>query len=216
MDSKSKKRINENDRDYKYYLKKYQSVVGLVLFSLIISLLERRFLTVGNIFNVFRQTSINAVIATGMTFVILTGGIDLSVGSTLAFSSAVGAYLLGSGMNTPFAVMATLAVGLAIGMSTGIIISKAKLQPFIVTLAMMTIFRGATLVFTQGRPISTGYEKNAELFSSIGTGSLFGIPTPIIIMILIFAMAFFILRNTTIGRYVYSVGGNEEATKLSV
>ena len=215
MDSKSKNKVKENDRDYKYYLKKYQSVVGLILFSVLISLLERRFLTVGNIFNVFRQSSINAVIATGMTFVIITGGIDLSVGSTLAFSSAVGAFLLGSGMNTPLAVIITLIVGLVIGMSNGIIIAKAKLQPFIVTLAMMTIFRGATLVFTQGRPISTGYEKNADLFSSIGTGSLFGLPTPIIIMIIIFAIAFFILKNTTIGRYIFSVGGNEEATKLS-
>jgi len=172
-------------------------------------------MTWSNMFNVFRQTSVNAIIAAGMTFVILTGGIDLSVGSTLAISGAVAAFLLASGSPAFVAVLAALAIGMAIGMMNGFIISKGKLQPFIVTLATMTVFRGATLVFTDGKPISAGYEANAEAFSNIGNGYTMGIPNPIIIMALIFGVCYFILKHTTIGRYVYSTGGNEEATQLS-
>lgn len=95
------------------------------------------------------------------------------------------------------------------------IIAKGKLQPFIVTLATMTIFRGVTLVFTDGKPVSAGYEKNAEFLSNIGNGYILGIPIPIIIMIVIFIIGYFILTQTTLGRYVYSLGGNEDATKLS-
>lgn len=196
-------------------LSKYQSVIGLVLFSIVISFLSDRFMTGSNIFNILRQTSYNAVIAVGMTFVILTGGIDLSVGSTFAFSGAIAAFLIGSGYPPIVAVVAALLVGVLIGMSTGFIISKGRLQPFIVTLAMMTIFRGATLVFTDGKPISAGYELNAEKFSAIGNGYTFGVPNPILIMILVVGVGYFILKHTTIGRYVYAIGGNEDATKLS-
>jgi len=174
-----------------------------------------RFMTWSNMFNVFRQTSVNAIIAAGMTFVILTGGIDLSVGSTLAISGAVAAYMLASGYSALIAVIAALVVGAAIGLANGFIISKGKLQPFIVTLATMTVFRGATLVFTDGKPISAGYEANAEAFSNIGNGYTLGIPNPILIMALIFGVCYFILKHTTIGRYVYATGGNEEATQLS-
>lgn len=199
----------------KEQLSRFQSIIGLVLFSIIISFMSDRFLTWSNMFNVFRQTSVNAIIAAGMTFVILTGGIDLSVGSTLAISGAVAAYLLANGSSAFVAVLAALGIGAAIGIANGFIISKGKLQPFIVTLATMTVFRGATLVFTDGKPISAGYEANAEMFSSIGNGYTLGIPNPILIMALIFAACYFMLKHTTIGRYVYSTGGNEEATQLS-
>ena len=199
----------------KMNLSKFQSIIGLVIFSIIISFLSDRFMTGSNMFNVLRQTSVNAIIAVGMTFVILTGGIDLSVGATFAYSGAVAAYLVGSGQHPLVAVMAALLVGLAIGVTNGIIISKGKLQPFIVTLATMTIFRGATLVFTDGKPISAGYEANAEFFANIGNGYLMGIPNPILIMVVVIGVAYFILKHTTIGRYVYAMGGNEEATKLS-
>ncbi|BEP28499.1 ribose ABC transporter permease [Helicovermis profundi] len=200
---------------FKENISKYQSIIGLLIFSIIISFLNDRFLTVSNIFNILRQTSINSVIAAGMTFVILTGGIDLSVGSTLAFSGAIAAFLVGSGMNPFIAVIAALFLGMVIGAFNGVVIAKGKLQPFIVTLATMTIIRGAVLVFTKGRPISTGYEKNADFYSKIGSGYFLGIPNPIIIMIIVFIVGYFILKNTTIGRYVYALGGNEEATKLS-
>lgn len=199
----------------KINLRRYQSIIGLVIFSVIIALMNDRFMTFSNVLNILRQTSINSIIAAGMTFVILTGGIDLSVGSTLAFSGAIAAMLIGKGVNPVIAVLAALMIGTAIGMLNGVIISKGKLQPFIVTLATMTVFRGATLVFTSGRPISTGYEANAEVYSQIGNGYIGVIPIPIIIMVLVFALGYYVLTQTSLGRYVYALGGNEEATKLS-
>lgn len=196
-------------------LYKYRSVIGLIIFSVIISLLNDRFATIPNILNILRQTSINSIIAAGMTFVILTGGIDLSIGSTLALTGAISAYLISTGVHPLIAVVVALIAGLIIGMLNGIIISKGKVQPFIVTLATMTILRGATMVFTSGRPISTGYDAYGELFNKIGAGYIAGIPNPVIIMIIIFILAYIILKNTTIGRYVFAVGGNEDATKLS-
>ncbi len=203
------------DNRIKNILIKYQSVIGLIVFSIVISFLSDRFLTSSNAFNVLRQASINAILAVGMTFVILTGGIDLSVGSIFAFSGAMTAYLVGTGYNFIIAIIIGLLFGALIGLINGFFISKGKLQPFIVTLAMMTIFRGATLVFTNGKPISAGSGQNADLFSKIGNGYIFGIPNPIIIMIIVIAIGYFILTKTTIGRYVYAIGGNEEATKLS-
>jgi ribose ABC transporter membrane protein len=194
---------------------KFQSIIGLVIFSIIVSLINDRFMTGSNILNILRQTSINSIIAAGMTFVIITGGIDLSVGSTLAISGAVVATLIALGLNPFIAILGALLSGTFIGLLNGVIIAKGKLQPFIVTLATMTIFRGVTLVFTDGKPVSAGYEKNAEFLTTIGNGYILGIPIPIIIMIGVFIMGYFILTQTTLGRYVYSLGGNEEATKLS-
>ncbi|MBN1468712.1 MAG: ribose ABC transporter permease [Fusobacteriaceae bacterium] len=201
--------------DFKSFLRKSQSIIGLILFSIIISLISDRFLTGSNIFNILRQTAINALIAVGMSFVILKGGIDLSVGSIFGFSGAVTAYFISSGKPVLISLIAGLLTGTIIGLINGIVISKGKLQPFIVTLATMTIFRGATMVFTDGKPISVGYGTNADIFFKIGNGYIFGIPNPIIIMILVFAIGYFILMYTSIGRYVYAIGGNEEATKLS-
>jgi ribose transport system permease protein len=202
-------------QEYKETLKRFQLVFGLLLFIFVVSLLSDSFLTGSNIFNVLRQTSVNAIIAAGMTFVILTGGIDLSVGSIFAFSGAVGAYLLASGQHVLLAVLGALAIGLCIGMVNGFVIVRWNLQPFIVTLATMVIFRGATLVLTDGRPISTGSSDSAALFAKIGSGSIMGIPNPIWLMVLVFVAAYFILKQTRIGRYVYATGGNQEATKLS-
>ncbi|PKM54825.1 ribose ABC transporter (permease) [Petrocella atlantisensis] len=202
-------------QEYKENLRRFQSVFGLLFFTIVISLLSDRFLTGSNIFNVLRQTSINAIIAAGMTFVILTGGIDLSVGSTFAFSGAIGAYLIGTGQPVMVAVAGALSIGLLIGMANGFIIAHWNLQPFIVTLATMTIFRGATLVFTDGKPIGTGYEGSAAIFAKIGGGYTFGIPNPILIMIVLFGLAYYILKHMSMGRYIYATGGNQEATKLS-
>lgn len=199
----------------KFEISKFQSIIGLVIFSIIISLMNERFMTSANILNILRQTSINSIIAAGMTFVIITGGIDLSVGSTLALSGAVAAFLISTGTPPAIALLAALLVGASIGFLNGIAITKGKLQPFIVTLATMTVFRGATMVFTDGKPISAGYEKGAEFLSTLGNGYVMGIPIPIIIMIVVFMIGFYVLTQTTFGRYVYSLGGNEEATKLS-
>ena len=196
-------------------ISKFQSVIGLIVFSVIVAFINSRFMTTSNILNILRQTSINAVIATGMTFVILTGGIDLSVGSILGFSGAVAAMMLASGVDSLIAIPTALVVGLIAGGLNGVLISKGKLQPFIVTLATMTMLRGATLVFTDGKPIGTGFEANSKLFAWFGNGYVLGIPVPIIVIIVTFLVALFVLTQTKIGRYVYALGGNEEATKLS-
>ncbi len=210
MSKTSAKNINIKD-----LLIEYKSLVGLLGLVIVVAILSPSFFTVANLLNVFRQTSINAVIAAGMTFVILTGGIDLSVGSILAFSGAVAASCLASGQSMIVTVILTLIIGAGVGLLNGIIISKGKLQPFIATLATMTILRGATLVFTDGKPISVGTSEGAMAFGKIGGGTMLGIPTPVVIMIVVFLICYYILHQTKIGRHTYALGGNEEATKLS-
>ncbi|PAD17165.1 ribose ABC transporter permease [Shouchella clausii] len=187
--------------------------IGLFLIILIISILNPGFLSAPNLLNVLRQVSINALIAFGMTFVILTGGIDLSVGAILAFSGAVTATLLSSGMDPILAILIGLLVGAALGAINGIIIAKGKVAPFIATLATMTIYRGATLMFTDGRPVSN--LGDSTLFQMLGGGYFFGIPMPAITMMISFVILYLILKKTTFGRRVYAVGGNEEASILS-
>jgi len=207
--------VAKKDINFKELLEEYKSLIGLIVLIGIVGVLSPSFFTVANLLNVLRQTSINGVIAAGMTFVILTGGIDLSVGSILGFSGAVAASCLASGQSMLVTIILTLVIGSGVGLINGIIISKGKLQPFIVTLATMTILRGATLVFTDGKPISLGSGTSAIAFSKIGGGTIFGIPTPVVIMIFAFAICYYILTQTKMGRYTYALGGNEEATRLS-
>ncbi|WP_237049443.1 ABC transporter permease subunit [Lentibacillus amyloliquefaciens] len=171
------------------------------------------FFTLDNIFNLLRQISVNALIAFGMTFVILTAGIDLSVGSLLALGSALTAGLLTSGMDPILAVLLGLLIGFGLGAINGLIITKGKVAPFIATLATMTIYRGATLVYTDGMPI-TGLS-DSFAFEMIGGGYVFGIPFPVILMLAVFLILFFVLKKTVFGRQVYAVGGNEEVSVLS-
>lgn len=199
----------------KDFLRKYQSILMLLIFSGMIALLNDRFLTISNLTNVFRQSSINAVIAAGMTFVILTGGIDLAVGSILAISSAVCANMLMSGMGIVPSVIAALVVGAVAGCASGLIITKGKVQPFIATLVMMTFLRGATLVYTNGIPLTVGKAKSADAFYFLGNGNVMGLPIPILLTIVVFGIAYYVLTQMKIGRYVYAVGGSEEASRLS-
>lgn len=192
---------------------KNKPLIGLILFSAIVAVINPRFLSVANILNVFRQSSINAVIAIGMTFVILTGGIDLSVGSILAFCGAVSAAMLSSGINPVLSLLVALVLGLFFGIVNGVLVSVMKLQAFIITLVTMTFLRGATLVFTNGKPITVN--DGGALFENIGGGYLFNIPIPIYITLILFVAGHYILTNTRFGRYTYAIGGNEEATKLS-
>jgi ribose transport system permease protein len=203
------------NRTLKEKLNRNKSLLVLILFSISIAIVNPRFLTVSNILNILRQTSINSIIAAGMTFVIISGGIDLSVGSTLAVSGAVAAAMLAQGVNCLLVVLATLAIGALIGVFNGVVISKGKIQPFIATLAVMTLMRGYALVFTDGKPISIGNQPSAAAFSYIGAGYFLGIPIPIYIMAVVFALAYYILNHTRTGRYVYSLGCNEEATIYS-
>ncbi|GAA0862950.1 ribose ABC transporter permease [Paraclostridium tenue] len=207
---------NKNKQlDLKSLLIKYKSLVGLLLLIVVVSILSPSFLSTRNILNILRQTSVNAIIAAGMTFVILTGGIDLSVGSVLALSGAFAASLLASGQSIIVAAMAAIVVGAVVGFLNGFVIAKGKLQPFIATLATMTILRGITLVFTDGKPITLGSNALAMAFGKIGGGTILGIPSPVIITILVFISCYYILNHTKMGRYTYALGGNEEATKLS-
>ena len=194
---------------------KNKPLIVLIVTSAAIALLNPRFLSWSNILTVLRQTSINAVIATGMTFAILIGGIDLSVGSVLGLCGAIAATMVSSGMNVVVAVLTALLLGTAIGYLNGTLITTGGLQPFIATLGTVTLLRGAILVFTQGRPISTGNIPSSEYFSEIGTGFLGPIPIPVYIMVLVFIVAYYILNHTRIGRYIYATGSNEEATMYS-
>lgn len=183
------------------------------LFGLIIALwiLTPHFLTVSNLLNVAEQATIIAIIAVGMTFVIITGGIDLAVGSVLAFSGVVMASALHNGTPLPLALLIGLGVGFLCGVGNGLLITIGRLPPFIATLGMMSVARGAALMFTEGRPISGFSEK----FRSIATGELLRIPTPVVIMIVVYLIAHFVLKRTKLGRYTYAIGGNEEAALLS-
>jgi ribose transport system permease protein len=191
--------------------RQFGTVIGLVVLSTILWALTPHFLTVSNLLNVAEQTSINAVVAVGMTFVILSGGIDLSVGSILALSGVVLGTLLQDGHAVPVALALALAVGMACGLANGALVSWGGLPPFIVTLGMMSVARGAALVFTEGRPVS-GFDAG---FRSIATGSALFVPAPVAIMIGVYLAAHLVLARTTFGRYVYAIGGNEEATRLS-
>ena len=190
---------------------KYKSLIGLLILCIVISLITPRFLSIANIKNVLTQVSVNAVIAIGMSFVILTGGIDLSVGSILAVSGAVAASIIKSTGNVFLAIIVALAIGSIIGLINGALISKGRIQAFIVTLATMTIFRGVTYVYTNGTPISS----LGQSFSGIGNKMMLGLPIPVIFMVIVFGIAFYILSQTRYGRYVYALGGNEDSARLS-
>lgn len=196
-------------------IKKNKPLIVLLLLSIAMACLSDSFFTWRNLLTVLRQTSINAVIATGMTFAILIGGIDLSVGSVLAICGAIAANLIASGMDIILAILITLFLGLAIGIINGLLISKGRLQPFIATLGTMTLLRGFTLVYTQGKPIGTGDGAGSLIFGKIGSGYILGLPIPVYIMIIVFVIAYYILRHLRMGRYIYALGSNEEATVYS-
>lgn len=174
-------------------------------------ILSPYFLTVSNLLNIAEQTSIIAVVAAGMTFVIITAGIDLSVGSVLAFSGVVMASSLAAGRSIPLALAIGLAAGLLCGIGNGVLISIGRLPPFIATLGMMSIARGAALMFTQGRPIS-GF---SETFRSIANTDVLRVPFPVIVMIGVYVVSHLVLARTKLGRYAYAIGGNETAAHLS-
>lgn len=199
----------------KAWLLEQKSLIALLLLIVVVSTLSPNFFTLNNIFNILQQTSVNAIMAVGMTLVILTSGIDLSVGSLLALTGAVAASMVDADVNALVAVVGALALGAAIGGVTGIIVAKGKVQAFIATLVMMLLLRGVTRVYTDGSPINTGFSDNADLFSWFGIGRPFGIPTPIWLMMIVFLSAWYLLHHTRLGRYIYALGGNESATRLS-
>ena len=199
----------------KEWLIEQKSLIALLFLIAVVSFLNPHFFTVDNILNILRQTSVNAIIAVGMTLVILTAGIDLSVGSVLALCGAFAASLVAMEVSVFIALPTALVAGAALGAISGIIIAKGKVQAFIATLVTMTLLRGVTMVYTDGRPISTGFTDTADAFAWFGTGYALGIPVPVWIMVMVFASAWYVLNHTRFGRYVYALGGNESATRLS-
>ena len=169
------------------------------------------FLTVSNLLNVLEQTAINAIVAVGMTFVIISGGIDLSVGSVLALSGIALGSALQAGAAVPVAIALALAVGLGCGLVNGVLVTFGRLPPFIATLGMMSVARGAALMLAEGRPIS-GFDDG---FRVLAAGRVLMMPAPVIIAGLIYAVAHFVLGHTVFGRATYAIGGNEEAARLS-
>lgn len=195
------------------YLEKIIPFIGLILLVIIISVLNSAFLEPSNLFNLLRQVSINGLIAFGMTFVILTGGIDLSVGSTLALSSAAIAIMMMSGVDSIIALLVGCIFGAFLGAINGLLITLGKMAPFIATLATMTVFRGITLVITDGNPI-TNLNGNYA-FQLFGRGYFLGIPVPAVTMFITFIILYIILHKTVFGRQTYAMGGNEKAAFIS-
>ena len=195
------------------WLEKLIPFLGLILLIIMISVLNPAFLDLSNLLNLLRQISINGLIAFGMTFVILTGGIDLSVGSILALSSACIALMITSGVDPIIAIILGVLIGFILGVVNGLFVTKGNMAPFIATLATMTIFRGLTLVVTDGNPI-TNLGDN-YLFQLFGKGYFFGVPVPAVTMTTVFIVLFILLHKTTFGRHTYAIGGNEIASKIS-
>lgn len=199
----------------KQLLIEQRSLIALFLLIAVVSSLNPNFFNIDNFLNIFRQTSINAIIAIGMTFVILIAGIDLSVGSVLALSGAVAASLISKDISVYIVVPLILCFGAGLGLVNGALVAFGKVQAFMATLIMMLMLRGLTMIYTNGRPITTGFSDNADIFSSIGTGFIWGIPVPVWLMLLLFGIGWYVLSQTRIGRYIYALGGNESATALS-
>lgn len=189
----------------------YGIVLFLVFLIILFSITTQYFFTFENITNVLRQISIVGISTVAMTMVIITGGIDLSVGSMLALSSVVLAKMLTSGVNMYIAIPITLGVGIVMGLINGFLINKVKISPLISTLGTMTIYRGITYIITGGLPVY-GFPK---AFSFIGQGYIGKIPVPIFILIGVYIVGFIVLYLTKFGTYVYGTGGSEKASILS-
>lgn len=184
---------------------------GLILLSLIFGFMSDKFFSVDNLLTVALQSAIIAIIAIGQTYVIITTGIDLSIGSNIALAGIVAAILMTSGVAVPIAVIGGLLSGCLVGLINGLIVVYGNIPPFIVTLGTMSIVRGVSLVITKGIPVTD----LPETFTIIGTGSIASIPIPAVIMFVLVAIFGFVLAKTKLGRYTYAIGSNFEAARLS-
>jgi len=191
-------------------LLKYNTLVIFIVMLVIASLVSNVFFTQKNIFNLLRQVAGLGIVGMGMLIVILTGGIDLSVGSILAFASVLSAYFLQT-MSLPVAVLLTIAVGALLGCVSGYLVAKANMAPFVATLAMMTIGRGFAFILSKGSPIIT---ENKAL-NYFGAAYWFSIPLPVFVMVIIFIIFLLILRFTVFGRLITAIGSNEAAVRLA-
>lgn len=195
------------------YLQDYGSFIALIFLVVVISIISPDFRTVNNFLSLLRQSAINGLIAFGMTCIILTGGIDLSVGSVLALTSIICAHTIKIGLPAPLSMLIALIFGIILGTISGLMVTKSRLQPFIATLITMTGYRGLTMILSGGRPISRLGDN--FLLNQIGKGSLLGIPIPVWILVVFFVIFLFVLKKTVLGRQIYATGSNSKAAELA-
>jgi ribose transport system permease protein len=195
----------------KFSLRDAGTLLGLILIIVVFSALSPVFLTAPNWINILQQSSINAAIALGMTLVIISGGIDLSVGPTAALSAVIGASLMVSGVPVPLAIMASLGVGMLCGLFNGVLVAYAGLQPFIVTLGGLSLYRALALIYTGDNPI---FGIPPE-FRALTNGTVFGVPNPVVAVAIIALILWVVLNKTPLGEYILAVGGNEEAARIA-
>jgi ribose transport system permease protein len=200
--------LNKLSRGQKQFL---STLSGLLLLMLVFTVLSRYFLTLNNILTVATQTAVIAIIAIGQTYVLITGGIDLAIGSNMALAGMVAGMCMRANLPVPVAILSGLAVGLLSGAVSGLLVAFGKLPPFIATLGTMTVVRGVAFTLTQAIPIAN-LPKN---FTIWGTGRTLGIPNPVIVMLALVVIFAFILAKTKLGRHVYAIGSNFEAARLS-
>lgn len=202
-----------NSKHLKESAKKLAVLWALILLCIIAAIASPKFATSSNIINVLRQTSMNGIIALGMTFVCLTGGVDLSVGSIVGLVGVVLAILLKRNVHPFFAILLALASGGVVGCLNGIGVVKGNLPPFIMTLGSCTAIAGLNLILSNGYPMN--WREVSYDIRFIGQGYIWGVPVPVYIFIFLFALCYYILKYTRFGRSVYSVGDNREAARLS-
>lgn len=187
-------------------------LVGLLILCVGLSILTDKFATVTNFFNIIKQITINLYLACGMTFVILLGGIDLSVGSVIAVSGCISAGMATwVGLPVPVAILIGIVCGMLIACVNGVIVSKTNIPAFITTLATMNIGRGIARVYTDNQTISVLQPS----YTFLGTGKIFGIPVQLFMIIAVIALSSFILNRTKLGKHIYAVGGNKTAAEYS-
>ena len=203
---------NERRQRVRSWVGRFGLVIALVAISTVLSIVTPSFLTVPNLINVVRQISINGILAVGVTYVLLTGGVDLSLGSLVALTGVVAACFAHSGQY-PAVVPVAMGVlaGAACGVANGLMVTWGRVAPFIVTLGMMTAARGLALVISGGRPVSN----LSKEFTWLGGGDVVGIPIPVVILLVIAVISYGFLKNIRLGRYIYAVGGNENAARAS-
>ena len=214
----------ENKKKMSALLSEYAAYLALVLLAVALCVISPEFRQVSNLLNLLRQAAFNGLIAIGMTCVILSDGIDLSVGSVFALAAIICAEMLVAGISAPVAILAALVVGTLLGLISGILVAKLRLQAFIATLITMTAYRGMAMIITDGKPISrlaSSIESagGAFLFKALGKGNLLiaesiKIPLPAIILLVLFGVFYFVLNHTTFGRRIYATGSNAKCAKL--
>lgn len=207
--------LSQTRQSYKTRIRgvgKYGLLLAFFVICLAISLITPKFLTVQNLMIIVTQVSINALLAFGVTFVIIAGGIDLSIGSMVAVTGVVAAsFAHPDAYPVAVPILMGLLAGLLFGAFNGFVITRSKVPPFIVTLGTMTIGRGLALIISKGRPVSN----LSDTFNFLGGGKILGIPTLIIVLVILFIFCSILLKRTVLGRYIYAVGGNEQAAKAS-